>query len=167
MVIRQLCSHDRDRIRRLLEQSGVFRKEEVQVAMDVLDETVGHPDKSDYHIFCADDGSAELVGYICFGPIPLTDSCYDLYWIAVDEKNQKRGVGGYLLRFAEEFVARNGGRRIYVDTSSTAAYEPARRFYLKHGYPAVCVLHDFYRKGDHRMICMKEMGPVAPKEIKT
>jgi ribosomal protein S18 acetylase RimI-like enzyme len=87
----------------------------------------------------------------------MTDRCYDLYWIKVDEAASRKGVGGRLLEFMEEFVAREGARRIYVETSSTEPYQAARSFYEKHGYRIVCSLEDFYREGDHKMIFMKDI----------
>jgi ribosomal protein S18 acetylase RimI-like enzyme len=106
-------------------------------------------------------GNANLTGYICFGPVPMTDGCYDLYWIAVDEEFSRQGIAGKLLGFMEEFIIQKGARRIYVDTSTTAPYEPARSFYEKHGYQVACELKDFYREGDHKIIFMKEVSSSA------
>jgi len=33
----------------------------------------------------------------------------------------------------------------------------ASTFYEKHGYRVACLLEDFYRKGDHKVIFMKEV----------
>jgi len=93
----------------------------------------------------------------------MTDDCYDLYWVVVDDKFSRNGVGGKLLGFMEEFVTREGARRIYVETSSTSPYEPARSLYKKHGYQMVCLLMDFYREGDHKMIFMKEVCGIIPQ----
>jgi ribosomal protein S18 acetylase RimI-like enzyme len=112
----------------------------------------------EYYAFCAVDEHEDVRGYICFGPIPMTDGCYDLYWIAVDGEFAGRGIGGRLMRFAEEFLEGKGARRIYVDTSSTPGYQPARALYKKHGYRRVCCLSDFYRLGDGKYIYMKEIG---------
>ncbi|UCG63457.1 MAG: GNAT family N-acetyltransferase [Deltaproteobacteria bacterium] len=158
MRIRPVTTHDRKEIVRLLRQRGTFNQREIRVALDVIDEALERPEKGDYHAFCARDGNANLAGYICFGPIPMTDGCYDLYWIAVDERMSKKGIGGKLLAFMEEFLVREGARRIYVDTSSTPHYKPARSFYKKHGYHVACLLKDFYREGDHKVIFMKEVS---------
>ena len=157
MKIKPVQTHDRKVLSRLFRQRGTFNENEVQVALEVVDESLRRPEKGDYQTFCAVDGHGSLAGYISFGPIPMTEGCYDLYWIAVDEAFSRRGVGGALLGFMEEFVIRKGARRIYVDTSSTPPYEPARSFYEKHGYRVACLLEDFYRKGDHKVIFMKEV----------
>jgi ribosomal protein S18 acetylase RimI-like enzyme len=157
MKVRPLIARDRRKIARLLRQSGAFNEKEVQVGLEVIDEALRRPEKGDYHVFCALDGNSELAGYICFGPVPMTEGCYDLYWIAVDERMSRKGIGGKLLAFMEEFLVIEGARRIYVDTSSTPPYEPARSFYEKHGYHVASLLKDFYREGDHKVIFMKEV----------
>ena len=158
MELRPLIPHDREKILRILQKGEVFSKQEIRVALEVIDDAICKPEKKDYLTFCALNGSRDLAGYICFGPIPMTDACYDLYWIAVDKKFSRKGVGGRLLGFMEAFLARKKARRVYVETSSTEPYEAARLFYEKHGYRLVCSLMDFYRKGDHKMIFMKEVG---------
>ena len=157
MKVRPVKTHDRKEVSRLLRQGKTFNDQELQVALEVVDEALSRPEKGDYHAFCACNGNDSLAGYICFGPVPMTDGCYDLYWIAVDEEFSRQGIAGKLLGFMEEFIIQKGARRIYVDTSSTLPYKPARAFYEKHGYRVACLLEDFYRKGDHKVIFMKEV----------
>jgi GNAT superfamily N-acetyltransferase len=132
--------------------------------MQVLDEALRHPERGDYCVFCAIDDSGSIAGYICFGPIPMTDDCYDLYWIVVDKSFSKKGVGTRLLEFMEGFLTRKGARQIYVDTESSPAYETARSFYEKKGFREVCVLDDFYRKGANKLIFMKEVTQIVKRE---
>jgi len=163
MEFQPLISDDREKISSLLMQGNVFNRGEIQVALEVIDAALNEAGGKDYQVFCAFDNDRNISGFICFGPIPMTDRCYDLYWIKVDEAASRKGVGGRLLEFMEEFVAREGDRRIYVETSSTEPYQAARSFYEKHGYRLVCSLKDFYREGDHKMIFMKEVRPGALK----
>jgi len=158
---------DREKISRLLRQGNVFNPEEIQVALEVIDEVLTGAGRKNYQVFCAFDNDRNLAGFICFGPIPMTYRCYDLYWLKVDEASSGKGVGGTLLAFMEEFMAREGARRIYVETSSTAPYQAARSLYEKHGYQLVCSLKDFYREGDHKMIFMKEVSSIIPNNAMT
>jgi len=161
MELKALLPEDREKISMLLKQGTVFGREEIQVAFEVIDESLNEEGKKDYRVFCAFDNERNLAGFICFGPIPMTERCYDLYWLKVDEASSGKGVGGILLGFMEELVVGEGARRIYVETSSTVPYQAARSFYEKHGYQLVCSLKDFYRKGDHKMIFMKEVKNCA------
>ncbi len=157
-MTRMLEARDKNRILQILKQRNVFNPDEITVAMEVLEAALEVRKTADYFAFCARDNNGLAGGYICFGPIPMTDGCYDLYWIAVDINWSGRGVGGYLLCFMENYVKNQGARRIYIETSSTQLYEAARALYDKHGYQQICVLPDFYRPGDNKCIYMKEMS---------
>ena len=161
MDVRPAARHDREGIERLLRRRGTFNEAEIDVALELIDKTLDRPEGKDYQVFCAFDSDENLMGYLCFGPIPMTEDCYDLYWIVVDDRFSRGGVGRKLLEFMEEVVRSKGARRVYVETSSTAPYTSARSFYEKCGYRKACVLEDFYRDGDHKVIFMKEVPSVA------
>jgi ribosomal protein S18 acetylase RimI-like enzyme len=156
-MIHSITHHDREKILDLLQQTAVFNEQEIDVAMEMVDLVLMKKDRGEYQTFCYHDGDNQFMGYICFGPIPMTDSSYDLYWIAVDKKVAGKGVAAELVRFMEERVVKEGGKKIYVDTSTTPKYETARAFYEKHGYRIICVLDNFYRERDHKIIFMKDL----------
>jgi len=155
--IRGFLPRDKERLLRILSQRDTFSPEEIQVALELLDEAWAHPDKEDYRVFCAVDEQDEPVGYVCFGPIPMTEAAWDLYWIAVDEAACRQGVATALVALMEETVRSRGARQIYIDTSSTPRYEAARSFYRRNGYHEVCRLEDFYRQGDHKVLFVKRL----------
>jgi GNAT superfamily N-acetyltransferase len=156
-MIHSITHHDREKILDLLRQTAVFNEQEINIAMEIVDLALTKRDRGEYQAFCYYDSEDQFVGYICFGPIPLTDFSYDLYWLAVNKNVTGKGVAAELVRFMEERVAGQGGRKIYVDTSATPQYGTARAFYEKQGYRVSCVLDDFYREGDHKIIFMKDL----------
>ena len=103
------------------------------------------------------DGAASLDGYACFGPIPATRSSFDLYWIAVDPKGHRRGLGRQLLVASEQRARALGAERMYVDTSSRDVYRPAHGLYTGSGYARVATLPDFYAPGDAKLIFVKTL----------
>lgn len=157
IAIRPLQAKDRDEILYILASKNIFNKQELEVAAELIDTTLAAPDKDEYFIFCAVDENEQVAGYICYGAIPLTDGRYDLYWIAVNDRHARQGVGGRLLTFMENEVRKKGGERVYIDTSSTQGYLAARSFYETNGYKIACVLDEFYRPGDHKLIFMKQL----------
>lgn len=163
MTIRPIIPQDKEKLFRLVSKRGTFNAQEIEVAMEVIDDSLFHPEKEEYYTFCALNDSKEIAGFICFGPIPMTEGCYDLYWIAVDKKFARNGVGKMLLKKMEDFVLNEKARRIYSDTSSTVPYAAARSFYEKNGFVLIALLQDFYRIGDHKMIFMKTLERVAIK----
>ncbi len=158
LLVRPVRGDDREAILAIVHQTPNFSESDVLIAQELVDEALCLPEKNDYRILCAVSHDHSLVGYICFGPIPLTTRCFDLYWIAVDSGWSRKGVGKQLLVAMEDALVGEGARHVYIETSSTSPYAAARAFYKKHGYEVACVLKDFYRKGDHKVIYVKDLS---------
>lgn len=144
-------------VRDIVASTGFFYPDEIEIAAELVQERVQKGLPSGYFFLFADDQSRPI-GYTCFGPIACTEASYDLYWIAVHNQYRGLGLGKELIRCSEEIIARMGGRRIYIETSSTEKYEPTRAFYLKCGYQIEAVLQDFYHPGDAKVIFVKAVG---------
>jgi acetoin utilization deacetylase AcuC-like enzyme/GNAT superfamily N-acetyltransferase len=147
---------DRLRVRRLVDITGFFHAEEVDLAEELVAERLEKGEKSGYHFIMADH-YGRLAGYACYGPIPATASSYDLYWIAVHPDFQGRGLGRRLLSECERRIKAAGGSRIYVDTSQRVQYASTRAFYESCGYRLETVLKDFYMVGDGKAIYCKSL----------
>lgn len=149
-------SQDPERIRRLVDITGFFKPDEVDVAVELVSERLEKGLASGYHFIMAEH-YGRLVGYTCYGPIPCTDANYDLYWIAVHPDFQRQGLGRRLMAETEERIRKAGGRRVYVDTSQKAQYASTRSFYENCGYSREAVLADFYSPGDGKVIYSKSL----------
>ncbi|HIJ90864.1 MAG: GNAT family N-acetyltransferase [Desulfobulbaceae bacterium] len=156
ITIRTIAATDRDQLLDLVRRQDNFNAQEVEVAIEVIDDTLD-PAKNDYFILVAVAEGQGVVGFICYGEIPMTDRRFDLYWVAVDPAMGRQGVGRLLLKQMEDELGGQGPAKVYVDTSSTPGYDPARAFYEKNGYLVACVLPDFYRDGDDKVIYLKEI----------
>ena len=91
MKIRPAQSKDRDRIRDILIATARFTDDEVRCAVDLVDQALTHPERCEYIVHVLeerDEAKPTVKGYVCFGATPLTDGVFDLYWIAVDPKQQ-------------------------------------------------------------------------------
>lgn len=148
---------DRGAVRAIVAATGKFTGEEVEIAVELVDDRLAKGERSDYAFLFAERAGA-LVGYACFGRIAGTDASYDLYWIAVDPACQGQGVGKVILRASEAAIAALGGERVYIDTSSRPDYRPTRAFYEACGYHCAAVLEDFYRAGDGKTIYCRVVG---------
>lgn len=157
---RLLRPQDRREIRRLVEATGFFSAEEVEIALELAQEALKRGDASGYHFLLAEE-EGRLLGYACFGPIPGSLHSYDLYWIVVDPQRQKKGLGKRLLKAAEGIIIGQGGRRLYAETSSRAQYEPTRSFYRACGFCQEAFLADFYAPGDGKVIFGKTLVPAT------
>lgn len=147
---------DRSNVANLLERTKFFSEAEIRIGVELVEEKLSQETRSSYCFVFAEKNS-HLLGYSCYGPIPLTDNSYDLYWIAVDPGHQGTGIGKTLLMTTEQRIKKSGGRRVYVDTSSRRQYLPTRRFYLSCGYKKAARLPDFYRDGDGKIVFVKRL----------
>jgi len=161
-MIRALRPDDRQPIRELLDSTGHFTAPDIDVALELVDRALSEGEASGYliHVLTEPDGTSggDVVrGYVCFGPTPMTDGTYDLYWIAVHVSQQGNGFGRALLRFAEEQVAQRGARLLLIETSSQASYSGTVRFYERSGYVLVARIADFYRVDDDKLVFAKRI----------
>lgn len=152
---REMTKDDRGKIEELLTGVHVFCPEDVLLAMELVDAALNNPEQKDYDFILSEGEHGQLVGYACFGPTPLTDGTYDLYWIAVAPEYAGQGIGTRLLKSVEERVLAQNARMIVIETSSSEHYALTRRFYLKNGYWLAETIRNFYRKGEDRVTYIK------------
>ena len=152
-IVRLLRPGDRAPLEKLLRASPNFTADEVETALEVIDEALaGDPD---YIVTVLETPSGDVAGYECHGPTPLTQGTFDLYWIAVDPSSHKRGYGHKLLIAAEEDVERRGGRLLLIETSSQSSYAATIHFYKRNGYRLEAKIADFYKPGDDKLVFAK------------
>lgn len=163
MKIRPAERRDRERILEILIATARFTDVEVRDAMELVDKAQDEPARGEYLVHVLEEPAAGprrmVQGYVCYGPTPLTDDVFDLYWIAVDPKHQGQGVGQLLLRFVENEVRRQHGRMLLIETSSKESYAPTMRFYERSGYDEISRIKDFYRLADDKVVYCKKLTP--------
>jgi len=152
--IRPLEERDREAIAQIVSAVGNFNTNEIEIAMELIDESLGGD--RDYQVVVLED-AGEIRGYSCFGPTPLTEGTFDLYWIAVDPGAQGHGYGAKLLHFVEEQIRNGGGRLLIIETSSQEAYGGTIRFYENNQYELTARIPDFYHPGDDKLIFTKNL----------
>ena len=164
--LRHLSATDRGRIEEITRAVGLFREDEIPVALEVFDDAVGVGPRADpsgvategdpYEALGAEiDGI--LAGWICWGPTPCTLATYDLYWMAVDPALQGAGIGTALIREMEHRLAERA-RLIVVETAGRPDYAATRRFYEARGYRTTATIPDFYAPGDDQVVFVKQVS---------
>jgi ribosomal protein S18 acetylase RimI-like enzyme len=157
-MIRPTVPADSPTLIELAAATGVFKPHEITALGEVLD---------DYHATNHGHGhqaitfqeSSQILGFAYYAPAAMTDRSWYLYWIAVAKQTHARGIGGKLLKHAEEDIRINNGRILFIETSSLPHYDLTRKFYLKHHYEQACVLPDFYADGDNLVVFRKKLNP--------
>jgi len=157
-MVRPLTNADRELVIDIIKATRFFVPDEIKVAEELIDIYLSQPGQQDYQIVVAEDGKGKVTGYMTYGPTPLTEGTWDLYWIAVSPEVQGQGYGQLLVRYLENEVKKKGGRLVIIETSSQPKYLPTRKFYEKLGYREMARIPDFYRPGDDRVIFGKYLG---------
>ena len=155
MEIRPLKLEDRPQLAELLARIETFTPVEVECALELIDLAASGTNR-DYQVLVAvrDD---QVVGYVCYGPTPMTEGTFDLYWIASAPEVRGQGVGAALVSAMEGDIRRRKGRLIRVETSAMEAYGPTRGFYTGMQYREESRFRDFYKVGEDLIILAKRI----------
>jgi ribosomal protein S18 acetylase RimI-like enzyme len=156
IVIRDIRPGDRPALEAVLRSDTTFTDDEVAVALELIDEGRGG-DSPDYWFHIADAGG-DIAGYICFGPTPMTESTYDLYWIVCHTGYRGQGVARRLIEAMEASLGERGGTAVRVETGTKESHEAARRLYARLGYPEAARFEDFYSPGDDLLVYYKRLA---------
>lgn len=163
LVVGPVSASDRARVAEILRRTENFRDEEVDVALELFDESMTGEDYTFVGAFGGPVLGPQLLGFACYGPTPATDRTFDLYWIAVDRDAQGVGCGSRLLSEVERRLVALHARMLVVETSSRSDYAATREFYLRRGYVEATRVREFYAPGDDRIILTKRLAG-SPRE---
>ncbi len=155
--LRHLSASDRGRIEEITRAVGLFREDEVPVALEVFDEAVRSSSPDAPYVALGADIDGRLAAWICWGPTPCTLGTYDLYWMAVDPSVQGAGIGTALITEMERRLSAHA-RLIVVETAGRPDYAATRRFYEARGYQATAMIPDFYAPGDDQVVFVKTVS---------
>ncbi|NPV86578.1 MAG: GNAT family N-acetyltransferase [Anaerolineae bacterium] len=148
-------AQDAESIHEITASAGNFSPEEVATVDELFGEYLQQGGKAGDYNFLVYREDGGVLGYACYGPRPLTQGTYDLYWLATNPRCQKRGIGLALLRRVEEEVRRLGGRLLVIETSGREDYQSVRRFYLNAGCILASTIRDFYKPGDDLVLFVR------------
>ncbi|MEW6566890.1 MAG: GNAT family N-acetyltransferase [Chloroflexota bacterium] len=157
IAIRTTSPDDEPAILRIASSEPLFDHDDVACVRELLTDYLLRPDHSDYFFLSAED-AGQLVGFVCYGPTPLTIGTFDLYWICVDRGSARQGIGRALIERVEQEVRQARGRLIVVETSGLDSYAPTRAFYQSLGYQRAAEVPEFYGPGDSLVIYTRRLG---------
>lgn len=153
--IRPITKEDKPAVMHILQNTPEFVSVDVQVAEELIDCFLNDPVSSGYHIYVAVTNI--VVGYICYGPTPLTEGTWDVFWMAVARDKRGQGLGRALMSYAEDRIREASGRLMIIETSSLPSYDRTRAFHQSCGFKIICQIRDFYSIGDDLVIMEKRL----------
>jgi GNAT superfamily N-acetyltransferase len=148
---------DIKRVMEIVESTKFFYDHEVEIAAELVAERLTHGESTGYHfVFAEVDGVT--AAYSCFGPITMSKTSFDLYWIATHNDFRGKGIGRKLLDETCKQAKEMGCSILIAETSDLEHYAPTRAFYDSNKFDLEARLKDFYAMGDDKLFYTKRIG---------
>lgn len=148
---------DIKRVMEIVESTKFFYDHEVEIAAELVAERLAQGESTGYYfVFAEVDGVT--AAYACFGPITMSKTCFDLYWIATHNDFRGKGIGRQLLEETYKHAINMGCKIIIAETSGLEHYAPTRAFYISNKFDLEATLKNFYDEGDDKLFYTKRIG---------
>ena len=148
---------DITRVMEIVESTKFFYDHEVEIAVGLISERLAHGESTGYYfIFAEMDGIT--AAYSCFGPITMSKTSFDLYWIVTHNDFRGKGLGRKLLEETCSQARSMGCSILIAETSGLKHYAPTRAFYVSNNFELEARLKDFYAEGDDKLFYTKRIG---------
>ena len=148
---------DITRVFEIVESTKFFYDHEVEIAVELVTERLAHGESTGYYfVFAEVDGVT--AAYSCFGPITMSKTSFDLYWIATHKDFRGKGIGRKLLEETCKQAKKMGCSILIAETSGLEHYAPTRAFYISNKFDLEARLKDFYTMGDDKLFYTKRIG---------
>jgi GNAT superfamily N-acetyltransferase len=148
---------DINRVKEIVESTKFFYDHEIEIAVELVTERLLNGESSGYFfVFAELDGVT--VAYSCYGPISMSMTSFDLYWIATHNDYRGKGIGKQLLEETCKQARKMGCSIIIAETSGLEHYAPTRAFYISNKFELEARLKDFYAMGDDKLFYTKRIG---------
>ncbi|HHQ45360.1 MAG TPA: GNAT family N-acetyltransferase [Candidatus Altiarchaeales archaeon] len=152
---RELVADDIPKIRQILRESSFFNQLEVKDTLKLIKDHFQYPDGETFKtLICNADG--KFAGFLCYGT-DVGEKTYEIHMLFVADKYKRNGVATHLLEHTEKKLRKNKCRMLYLYTSSSKEYLPARKLYQKKGFMKTAVVSDYFHDGDHKIIYAKRL----------
>jgi len=135
--------HHRRGVREILVKNG-WEEHYIAGQLVGLDALSGDPLPGTHAKVCVCEVEERLSGFVCV-EYREWNRLGQVQGLAVDPDLKRRRIASELVHRAEQFVRREGGRGLYVDTPVTN--EIGRNFYEALGYRQAYVMPEYYDEG--------------------
>jgi ribosomal protein S18 acetylase RimI-like enzyme len=135
--------------------AGLFPAEEIGIVAELMTDYFATGSAAGHLCLVDVDGAVRGVAYA--EPVRATVGTFELTMIAVDGKDQGRGLGTALLARMERDLAGAGVRLLLVQTSGSDDFARSRRFYAGLAYDEEALVRDYYEDGEDMALFRKAL----------
>ena len=129
----------------------------MKIAAELVEERLAQGESTGYYfVFAEVDGVT--VAYSCYGPIIMSKTSFDLYWIATHNDFRGKGIGKQLLEETISEAKKMDCKIIIAETSGLDHYAPTRAFYNNNKFILEASLKDFYDEGDDKLFFTRRIS---------
>ena len=128
---------DINRVKEIVDSTHFFYDHEVEIAVELVSERLIQGEASGYYFVFAEVDGVTLA-YSCYGPITMSKTSFDLYWIVTHNDFRGKGIGRKLLEETYKHARNLGCKIIIAETSGLEHYSPTRAFYLSNKFIKNC-----------------------------
>lgn len=150
--IRSVEKGDVDALKSVLDSSELFLSEMLD---DMISDYFNNPASEHIWFTKVQNGIPVSIAYCA--PEMMTEGTYNLYAIAVDKKEQGKGIGTEMMQYIENRLRKEGNRILIVETSGDSEYELTRKFYSTCNYVQEARIRSFYSETEDKVIFWKAL----------
>ena len=152
ITIRPVDSRDIEDLTGVVAETGLFPPE---MLADLIDP---HLTGQEDCLWLLAITEGKIAGF-CYGRAEhLTDGCWNMLALGVASADRRHGIARRLATALETMLAASGVRLLIVNTSGSADFAAARRFYEAAGYAREASIRDYWAEGDDKITFRKSLG---------
>ena len=155
ITIRALVSQDREIWYEMMQKTGIFSVQAINLAMELVDTYLFNSEQKEYQVVVGLDSQEEVVAFACYGPVAGTAGTFRLHWLVVTPACQHHGIGAKLLDWVERKMQTDGARLIVIEITSDENYATFINFFIKHHYKQAGRIKNYYRAGEDMLFYIK------------
>ncbi|HNS73506.1 MAG TPA: GNAT family N-acetyltransferase [bacterium] len=153
--IRAMVSHDREIVYEMLQKTGVFGMQAINLAMEYIDAYLFNAGQEEYRVVVGEDAQGEVVVFACYGPAAGTEGTCRIYWLVVTPALQHQGIGREMLAWIEERMREAGMRLVVIEVTSEEKHAAFVRFFIEQNYRQVGRIRNYFRAGEDMLFYIK------------
>jgi len=150
-----MVSHDREIVYEMLQKTGVFGMQAINLAMEYIDAYLFNAGQEEYRVVVGEDAQGEVVVFACYGPAAGTEGTCRIYWLVVTPALQHQGIGREMLAWIEERMREAGMRLVVIEVTSEEKHAAFVRFFIEQNYRQVGRIRNYFRAGEDMLFYIK------------
>lgn len=159
ITVRPMVSQDREVLYEVLQKTGVFSVQAINLAMELVDAYLFNAGQEEYRVVVGEAEQGQAVVFACYGPVAGTEGTWRLHFLVVTPAHQHHGTGTEMLTWLEARMRGEGARLVIIEITSEAKYAAFTRFFTERAYKQAGRIRNYFRSGEDMLFYIKHFNP--------